>query len=213
MNFKDFILSEMPQISLTGKSVMANDQPLKDLDPNTIKENIVVFRYPKRWGPMQEGMTFVYFMDSKESADEMREGKIPLLRVPIPHNLSIFSGGRASPINDVWGAKMRDTKSNDEPRIRIEKGKEKKVKGTDKILGLLEAITNEKEIHIAIMTVRKPYQKNTINSRMIDALKKEFPEAKIKFDDTSDEGKAFIDKRYPDAETTTKSMWKWLGRF
>ena len=47
---------------------------------------------------------------------------------------------------------------------------------------------------------------------MIDALKKEYPDAKIKFDEPSDEGQKFIDKRYPDAEITKKSMWKWLGR-
>lgn len=212
LNFKDFILNEMPKISLSGKTVLADDKPLKELDVAALDDNIVVFRQPKKTMLFPEGFTFVYFMDSKESADEMKEGKIPLLRVQVPHLASGFGGGRSSPINDVWGPKMRDTSGRDEPRTRIEKGKEKKVKGTDKILGLLEGITNEDEIHVALMTVRKPYQKNTITAKMIDALKKDYPSAKIKFDEPSDEGQKFIDKRYPDAEITNKAMWKWLGR-
>lgn len=204
----------MPNIILQKKSVLADDKPLKDLDVSALKDNIVVFRFDKQLGPYQKGFTFVFFMDSKESADEMRAGKIPLLRVAIPHALSGFGGGRESPINDVWGPRRRDTKStSDEPRMRIENGKEKKVKGTDKILGLLEAMTNENEIHVSVMTVRKPYRKNTITAKMIQALEAEFPKAKIKFDEPSDEGSAFIKKRYPDAEITGKKMWKWLGRF
>ena len=96
--------------------------------------------------------------------------------------------------------------------VKPDNVKEKKVQGTDKILGLLEALTKDDEIHVSIMSVRKPYQKNTITAKMIDALKKEYPDAKIKFDEPSDEGQKFIDKRYPDAEITKKSMWKWLGR-
>jgi hypothetical protein len=213
LSFKQFILNEMPRISLSGKSVLADDKPLKDFKVEDLKDNIVVVRTPKKYLMFPAGFTMVYFMDSKESADEMRAGKIPYLRVPIPHSLSVFAGGRGSPINDVWGAKMRDTTGQDEPRIRIEKGKEKKVKGTDKILGLLEGLSDENEIHVSIMSVRKPYRKNTITAKMIEALKKEFPSAKIMFDEPSDDGQAFIDKRYPEAEITKKGMWKWLGRF
>lgn len=212
LNFKEFMLNEMPKISLIGKAVLADDKPLKELDVADLKDNIVVFRQPKKTMLLPEGFTFVYFMDSKESADEMKEGKIPFLRVQVPNLASGFGGGRSSPINDVWKPKMRSSTGNDEPRVRIEKGKEKLVKGTDKILGFLEGITKDDEIHVSIMTVRKPYQKNTITAKMIDALKKDFPSAKIKFDEPSDEGQKFIDKRYPDAEITNKSMWKWLGR-
>lgn len=212
LNFKEFMLNEMPKISLAGKTVLADDQPLKELDVASLKDNIVIFRQPKKTMLFPEGFTLVYFMDSKESADEMKEGKIPILRVQVPNMFSGFGGGRSSPINDVWKSKMRSSTGNDEPRTRIEKGKEKKVKGTDKILGLLEGITKDDEIHVSIMSVRKPYQKNTINAKMIDALKKEYPDAKIKFDEPSDEGQKFIDKRYPEAEITKKAMWKWLGR-
>ena len=48
---------------------------------------------------------------------------------------------------------------------------------------------------------------------MIQAIEAEFPKAKIKFDEPSDEGSSFIQKRYPDAEITKKQMWKRLGRF
>ncbi|MFN9906950.1 MAG: hypothetical protein ACK56F_12655, partial [bacterium] len=135
------MLNEMPKISLIGKAVLADDKPLKELDVADLKDNIVVFRQPKKTMLLPEGFTFVYFMDSKESADEMKEGKIPFLRVQVPNLASGFGGGRSSPINDVWKPKMRSSTGNDEPRVRIEKGKEKLVKGTDKILGFLEGIT------------------------------------------------------------------------
>lgn len=214
MNFKEFFFNEMPNIILQKKNVLADDKPLRDLDVTALKDNIVVFRFSKPLGPYQKGFTFVFFMDSKESADEMKAGKIPLLRVAVPHALSGFGGVRESPINDVWSQRMRDTKTtDDEPRIRVENGKEKKVKGTDKILGLLEALTNENEIHVSVMSVRKPFRKNTITAKMIQAIEAEFPKAKIKFDEPSDEGSSFIQKRYPDAEITKKQMWKRLGRF
>ena len=66
MNFKQWLLSEMPVISLQGKTVLADDKPLKEVDVDNIKNNIVFFRVPEDTRHNYEtGTTWVYFLDSE----------------------------------------------------------------------------------------------------------------------------------------------------
>lgn len=170
MDFKNWILSEMPQISMQGKTVLANDQPLKQLNVDAIKDNIVIFRIPENTPHMFEpGTTWVYFLDSEEAADRMAAGEIPMLTVP---QGTFYSGG--DPINDVWKEKFAK-------------------KGTEHILGILEGYTDENQIYVKLMTVRPKYKRNTINSKMIQFLKEEFPKAEVTFSSPTPQGQKFID--------------------
>lgn len=111
-SFKTWL--EMPMISIgQDKRVMADDKPLKDLNVDSLANNIVLFRIPEgKRHIFRPGTTWIYFMDSEESAKEMEDGKIPMLVIP---RGVVFGGG--SPITDVW-------KSNFFKRVRINQDKE-----------------------------------------------------------------------------------------
>jgi len=168
MNFKLWLLSEMPVISLQGKTVLADDKPLKEVDVDNVKNNIVSFQQATKSIFHEAGAIWVYFLDSEESAKKMIAQQIPFLTVP-----TIADGD--DPITEVW--KKRYAK-----------------KGTEHILGLLEGNANEKDIYINMMTVRPKYKRNTINTKMIQFLQSEFPNAKISFSSPTPEGKKFINK-------------------
>ena len=171
MNFKQWLLSEMPVISMQGKTAFADDKPLKEVDVDNVKNNIVIFRIPENTPHIYEaGTTWVYFMDSEEAAEKMKAGEISMLIVP----QGTFSSG-GSPITDVWSKKFAK-------------------EGTEHILGILEGNTNEEEIYINMMTVRPKYKRNTINTKMIKFLQSEFPNAKVSFSSPTPQGKKFIDK-------------------
>ncbi len=176
--FKEYIelLNEMPVISLRGKgkdsAVYADEEKLKEVDVEKLDDNIVFFRQDTP-SFLPEGSTWVYFMDSEESAKDMKAGKIPMLMVP---QGTFMSGG--SPITDVWSRRFAKA-------------------GTEHILGMIEGNTNEDTIYINMMTVRPKYKRNTINTKMIQFLQKQFPKAKVQFSSPTDQGKKFIEKMYP----------------
>jgi len=193
MKFKEWLLSEVPVISIgTNKSVLADDQPLKELDVDAIQNNLALFRVPPAKegtvGFFEDGKTWVYFLDSEESAQEMKDQKIPMLMVP---QGTIHSGG--SPITDIWKRRFFK-KGTDEPREMTIGGKTKVIEGTDKILGVIEGTTNDEVIYIDMMTVRPPFKRNSINTKMIQALKQDFPKAKIEFSRPTTQGQKFIGK-------------------
>lgn len=170
------ILLEMPQMTLqSNKQVLAGDKPLGETPYLEVKENIVVFRECREGGFIPFGYTLVYFMDNPQSAEQMKQGMIPYLIVP---KGSFYSGG--NPITDVWKKKFQQ-------------------KGQEHILGLIEASTTEELIYIDMMSVRKDYRRNTINSKMVEALKEMFPNAKVQFSSPTDDGTKFIKKQYPDS--------------
>lgn len=173
MKYTDFytnlLLNEdTPDIELTGKTVMANNIPLKNLDLEVVKKNIVVFRESNPNSIFGEGFTLVYFMDSEQSANDMLNGKIPYLMVP----RGTFGGG-GNPITDIWKKQFQRP-------------------GTEHILGVFEGYTNDEQIFIDMITVRPKFQKNTIAKKIIDTIRKKFPNAKIEHSGTTDAGSKFM---------------------
>lgn len=162
---------EIPDITKSGKTLSANNQPLKNLKVEDVKGNIVIIRQSVPNSFVQEGFTLVYFMDSDESAQEMVKGKLPYLMVPTG---TFMSGG--SPIHDVW-------------KKRFQKP------GHEHILGLLQAHSDEKNIFINMASVRPGYRRNSIASKMLDLLKKQYPNAKLKHSSPTDDGTSFIKAR------------------
>lgn len=172
-NFDKFInriLSEAPMISLVDGEVRADDKPLKKLPVVDVSENIVIIRQKESGGFVQKGWTLVYFMDTPESAEEMKEGKMLYLLLP---RGTFYSGG--NPITDVWKKKFQQ-------------------QGHQHILGLIEANTDEEQIYIDAMSVRKEYRRQSINTKMIEMLKDLFPTAKVVFSSATKDGQKFIKK-------------------
>lgn len=167
---KMYNIQEMPQMTLKGKKAYADDVPLKTMPVEKVKENIVVFRNPHESFIGPAGVSYVYFMDSKESASDMADNKIPMLMIP---RGTFYSGG--SPITDVW-------------KKRFQKP------GTEHILGLIEGISNDDIIYIDMISVRPGWQRNRIASLMMDMLKDMFPNAKVQTSSTTDKGEKFFKK-------------------
>lgn len=172
MKYTDFytnLLNEdTPDIELTGKTVTANNIPLKNLDLAAVEKNIVMFREPNKNSYFGEGFTLAYFLDSEQSAQDMLNNKIPYLMVP---QGTFHSGG--NPISDIWKKRFQRP-------------------GTEHILGVFEGWTNEEKIFINMITVRPKFQKNTIAKKIIDTIRKQFPNAKIEHSDTTDSGSKFM---------------------
>jgi len=172
----DSIVKEMADITLNKKQVLANDKPLKTMKLMDIKENIVFIRQPTSNGFMAEGYSLIYFMDSTESAQKMGKGQLPYLMFP---KGNIHSGG--NPITDVWKKKYQKP-------------------GTEHIIGMIEANSMPDLIYVDFMSTRASYRRNRINSLMIDVMREKFPDAKIEFSSSTNNGRKFI-KSYDHTHT------------
>lgn len=157
-------VTESPMMTKKGETALAGDKPLKDQAVEEVTGNIVVIRQGKGGGFLAEGFTLVYFMDSDESAQAMKQGQIPYLMVP----RGTFMGG-GSPITDIWLKKFQKP-------------------GTHHILGVIEGHSDEETIFIDMVTVRPGWKRNHIAKLMMDRLKKTFPEAKLSTSTQTDDG-------------------------
>jgi hypothetical protein len=169
-NFVNKILNESPMISFIDNEVKADDKQLKKLPFVEVSENLVIIRQKDSGGFIPEGWTLVYFMDSPQAAEQMKQGQMSYLIFP---RGTFYSGG--SPITDVWKKKFQQ-------------------QGHEHILGLIEGHSNNEEIYIDMMSVRKQYRRHSINTKMIEALKDLFPKAKVSFSSPTKEGSKFIQK-------------------
>lgn len=162
------LFSEMPTISRAGKVVLAGDKPLRDTPLDTASSNIVVFYSSKASFMLPAGFMMCFFMDSEESAEAMRTGQI---------NYGIWPPGRRSydmgnPISDVWRAGRFDKR----------------------ILGAINGVVDDKEIYIDKMSVRPGFKRASINSKMIDKLKDQFPGRTVNYSGVTRAGAAFVKK-------------------
>lgn len=162
------ILNEMPQITKTGNKVMAGDKELKSVPTKEVDGNIVLIRQPNKNSFFPEGWTLIYFMDSEQSAEALGNGVIPYLL--FPHG-TFRSGG--SPIHDIW-------------KKRFQKP------GHEHVLGVLSGNTKEDKIYIDMISVRPGYRRNSIASKMVDAARQKFPNAKVTHSSTTDDGAKFV---------------------
>lgn len=169
-DLKESVLKEMPQMTVKDKTAFAGDTKLRDADIDTVMGNIVVFRMDQG-GFFAPGYTLVYFMDSDESAKAMKEGKLPYLMIP---RGSFHSGG--NPITDVWKKKYQKP-------------------GTEHILGLIEGNSNEHQIYIDMISVRPGWKRNTIAAKMLQAIKKLYPNAKVGTSAKTNDGEKFFKKQ------------------
>lgn len=174
------ILLEVPQMRYDPKQkvVVADKEKLRDLKVEDVMENIVIIRQPKDSLVLPEGFTLVYFMDSPENARLMGQGKFDYIIIP---QGTPMGTGRETPFEKAFK----------------QKGKE----GLEHIMGFIQGYTDENEIFVDFMRVRHKLKRNTINTKMIRALEREFPNAEVKFSKPTDQGEKFIKKQYKGAET------------
>ena len=137
------------------------------MDVEDVKGNIIFIRNDKE-GFFPVGWSLVYFLDSEEAAQLMKEGKIPYLMVP---RGTFHSGG--NPITDIWKKKFQKP-------------------GTEHILGVIECNTTDESIYIDMITVRPGYQRNKIASMMMSVIKTNYPNAKIETSSTTPKGDKFF---------------------
>ncbi len=165
-------LFEMPNITRQGKTVMSDNSLLKFAKLDEVMPNILFFRTPApppgSFSLFAEGYSLVYFMDSEQSAQDMKDGKIPYKIIP---RGTFYSGG--SPITDVWKKKFHEP-------------------GQEHILGLIEGNTMPDRIYIDMMAVRPEYRRSKINTFMIEAMQRDYPSARVDYSNPTDQGKKFI---------------------
>jgi len=182
--FKNFmneerLINEMPQINKIGTKVMADDIPLKLVkDIEKLEPNFSMYHEEKGNFVFAKGKTFLYFTKTENWGQRVVDGEYDMLMFPYAGR---FNWG-AAPINDVW-----------------KKSHNKNIRGADEIIGLIEAYVANKEILIQMMSVRPGYKKNSINTNMINRLKKSFPNHTVVFEDPTPAGWKFIQKYAPDA--------------
>lgn len=167
-SFIQKILKEMPVINLQNKEVIGDGKPLKQLTVEDVSENIVFIRNDSDNSFFPKGYSLIYFMDSAESAQKMKNGEIPYKMVP---RGSFYSGG--NPITDVWKKKFN-------------------LNGHQHILGLIEANVMPDLIYIDMMSVRPQYKRNSITTKMIGYIQSQYPDAKLEFSSPTDQGSKFI---------------------
>lgn len=179
------VLAEMPQITRQGSKVMADDQPLKAANLEQLEPNFSM--YHEQQGNMffPKGKIFLYFHSDPNWGEKVVAGEYDMLQFPYTGRYARFG---AAPIKDIW--KSSHTKN---------------FKGSDKILGIIEAFEGGGEVIIQMMSVRPGFKKNRINSFMVDRIRKQFPSAQIVFEDPTRDGWAFIQKYAPDAEARSSS--------
>lgn len=176
---EDGLVNEMPQINKIGSKVMADDIPLKLVkDIEKLEPNFSMYHEEKGNMFFAKGKTYLYFTKSEDWGQKVVNGEYDMLMFPYAAR---FNWG-ASPIKDVW-----------------KKSHNKSVRGADEIIGLVEAYVANKEILIQMMSVRPGYKKNSINTNMINRLKKSFPDHVVVFEDPTKAGWEFIQKYAPDA--------------
>lgn len=171
MSLRKYILKESPMMSSSRGVVFADSEKLKSLKLEDVDGNMVMFRQPTD-GMLPAGFTLVYFMDSDESAQKMQNGELNYLILP-----SGTIGYGTPPFQKVF------TKPDDKRRE------------VHHILGFVQAMVTEEEIWIEFMKVRKEYRRNSINSKMIDLIKREYPNAKVTYYQPTPDGKKFMKSR------------------
>lgn len=170
------LLKEMPQITQKDGIVYADAEKLKDLKVEDVEDNIVIIRQPSPSMMIPQGATWVYFMDSSSSAQAMKNGKIDYI---------ILLSGRAM---GSYG---------EEPEF--EKVFKKKAEGREHILGFMQGYSDDNLIRIDFMRVRKTHRRQSMNKKMLEALREHFPNAEVKFDDLTPDGRKFAQKIHPES--------------
>ena len=173
------LIENFPDFTATGGKVSAPEGPLRGMTPEQVAPNIVAFSLPEFFkGP---GALILYFTDSEQAALDLRAGKImpPMFAAG---SLSMrFSG--YSMIDDIW-KKKRAPRGQDPATYE----------GMRHVVGALEAYVNEKKIFVDNISVRPGWKKNTVGSKLMNALVQMYPGRELTHSNTTKAGHSFLKK-------------------
>jgi len=168
--YEDF-LPEMAQLIKQGKTLWTEDGlPVKAVSDKALESNVTFFYNEKANFVFPAGKFFIYFHQDgwKKLYDEGKAGM--LIFNPARGSISQFG---KSPITDIW-----------------KKSYGKKIENSDMIYGVTEGQVVDGNAYVEMMSVRPGYKRNSINRRMIDALKSEHNQ--IVWDEPTEDGLKFI---------------------
>ena len=171
-NFTSFI-NEMAKIDKKGNKLYVDGVPLKKIPLELVNPNIVIWRNEEDDFPLIEGYTMVWYINDDKNAYLLNDKKNQLF---FPKERGL---GNNSVLEDIWVNNTKEQKN---------------------IIGCIQAITNDDEIIIYLMSVRRGYKRNGINKLMVQALINKYPNSKLAFDGPTPKGELFIQRYFPDAE-------------
>ncbi len=197
-------LLEAPEFERVGKQVTSPEGALRGMSVEQVAPNIVVF-FSEKATLKPAGWILMYFMDTPAAAAEMKAGKIayPMF---MPGSLSMRFNGYAM-IDALWKKpkKQRWWKPGDA------EAEAKKIH----VVGALEAYKTDEGIFVDNLSVRPGWRKNTIGSKLMQALKNHWPGLPVTHSQPTDQGRSFLKKtgdyqpdrdRYPTDESLANSI-------
>ena len=175
------LIENFPDFEASGGQVSSPEGPLKGMTPEQVAPNVVLFYSPEGNFIKAPGWVMVYFTDTEQAAADLRAQKImpPMF---MPGSMSMrFSG--YSMINDIWKKK------------RVPSGQDAAMyDGMRHVVGALEAYVDEKGIFVDNISVRPGWKKNTVGSKLMNALVRQFPGRELTHSDTTKAGHSFLKK-------------------
>jgi len=122
---------------------------------------------------------YVWLYDDLEAGKKLESGEYDSVLFPPNAGMyAAFQKGYIPPLKMVWTKKYQ-----------------KDVRGSDRLVGIVEAYYNDAEgkLYILMMTTRKDYQRRGVNSYLVGFLRSQFNLGKedVIFDNPTDEGKKF----------------------
>lgn len=176
--------NEMAMITRKGKKVYVDDKKLlKDTTIEELDLNIAIIYMEKETFFTPPGKFWLYFTTDPKWSEDYKEGKSDILMFPIRRRFDFQS----SPITDVW--KKKHTKD---------------LRNVDFIVGIVEGVIEKDKAYIEMMSTRAGYKRNTINKKLLDAIKEWKPELSFIWEDPTVVGLEFI-KHYSGSDA--KFRW------
>jgi hypothetical protein len=166
-------LNEFAAFVKQGKHLVdpSTGLPLKALSLDAVNDNITVFFNSKQNIMFPAGKVLAYFHDEKW-LPLYDEGKAGILMFnPMRGSLSQYG---SSPISDIW-----------------KKSYNKRIENSEMIWSCIEGQITEGYLVIQMMSTRPGYKRNSINKKMLDAIKKDHKEP-ILWDEPTEDGMKFI---------------------
>lgn len=161
-----------PDIKLENGKVLADGQPINQISPEVLHENIVLYHNKDKgnfFAPA--GWFFLNLVDTNEHAHEVanaKEGKSNRPIVFFPGTLA-----RAPNFPAIWKKKMYHPG----------------------IIGAVQGQLIDGVLNIEYMSVRPKFRRNKVNTAMIDFLKDQMKPIKVVYHDLTKEGEAFHKSR------------------
>lgn len=138
----------------------------------TVSDNIVVLHH-KEGIPLiiRPGWTMAYFMKDKSSADAVRDGSLDYLMFPFARRTFFMSSEEPS-ITRIWR------------------------KAPKEYLAAIEA-TVKSEIYVDMLSVRPGYRNNHVATLLMDAIRENWPDLKVRTSHRTPNGEAFFREYLP----------------